>query len=224
VLSQLGVSENSKTRLSFWAVDNAIASDSILKVAGSKNFFLQKAQEIEPLMEKMAIAQFQNLLTQGKNAAAVEKAKVELTAKLKALNKKGEIISEELAKQNEALTVDGQVANIVQFNEQVISVALALLTNQDGAKEAAQELAAQADQLAQVLPLFALDQKALKSGMDKVGTAMGQQQGMEALAQLGESIGQLVDGTQLEVSYGIIMKNIEFLSKLTLMTNPEYNR
>lgn len=224
VLSQLGVSESSKTRLSFWAADNALAANTILQIAGSKNFFLQKGGEIEPLMEKLVIAQFQDLMSGGKNAEGVEKAKVELIAKLKVLNEKGDIMPEELAKQNPALSIDGQVANMVQFNQQVISVVVALLSSEEGAVEVAQELAAQAEQLAQAAPLFALDQKALKSGLTKLGEAFSKQQGLEVLAQLGEVTGQLVDGTQTETSYGIIMKNIEFLSKLTVMTNPEYNR
>lgn len=224
VLSQLGVSDQSKTRLSFWALDNAIASNQILQIAAEKNFFLQKASEIEPLMEKMAIAQFQDLLSQGKNAEAVAKAKTELVAKLKALNKKGEVVSEELLKANPELSIDGQVENMVAFNKQVMSVALALLTQQEGADQIAQQVAQQANQLAEALPLFALDQKALKSGLDKVGKALGTQEGLEALQELGSAAGQLVDGTELEVSYGIIMKNVEFLNKLTLMTNPEYNR
>lgn len=224
VLSQLGVSDKSKTRLSFWSLDNAIAANTILQVASSKNFFLQKAHDIEPLMEKLAIAQFQDLLSQGKNSEAVSKAKAELTAKLKVLNKNGEIVSAEIAKENPMMSIESQVENISAFNNQVISVAVSILLKQENAKTAAQELASEADQLAEILPLFALDQKALKSGLEKVGKALGEQKGLEMLTDLGSAVGNLVDGTQLEVSYGIIMKNVEFLNKLTLMTNPEYNR
>lgn len=224
VLSQLGVSESSKTRLSFWAVDNAIASNSIIQIAGRKNFFLQKSQEIEPLMELLAIAQFQDLLTQGKNATVVESSKAALIAKLNALNKDGEVVSAEQVKTNASLSIETQVESIAAFNKQVISVAIALLTNETGAPEAAQELAAQSDLLAQALPLFALDQKALTAGMKKIGAELEKKKGFEVLGQLGQRTSQLVDGSQLEVSYGIIMKNIEFLNKLTLMTNPEFNR
>lgn len=224
VLSQLGVSDKSKARLSYWALDNAIASNLILQVAAEKNFFIQKEEEIGPLMEKLAIAQFQDMLSQGKNAEDVKKAQAALVTKLNALNKKGEIVSEEMLKANPNMTIEGQVEGMIGFNKQVIGVAVALLTKQQGADQVAQQVAEQAGQLAEALPLFALDQKALKSGLDKVGKAMSQTQGMEGLAQLGEAAGQLVDGTQIEISYGIIMKNVEFLNMLTLMTNPEYNR
>jgi len=224
VLSQLGVSEKSKTRVSYWALDNAIASNAILQEAAKKNFFLQKEEEISPLMETLALAQFKDLLSQGKNAEEVTKAKTALLEKLKALNAKGDIASEEFVKESPKLSVEGQVDMMTDFNKQVIAVSIALITQQQGADEVGQQLANQAGQLAEVLPLFALDQKALKSAMTKAGEALGKTQGMEALAQLGQAAGQLVDGTQLEVSYGIIMKNVEFLNMLTLMTNPEYNR
>ncbi|WP_295899456.1 zinc-dependent metalloprotease [uncultured Bdellovibrio sp.] len=224
VLSQLGVSDKSKTRLSYWALDNAIASNLILQVAAEKNFFIQKEGEIAPLMEKVVIAQFQDMLSQGKKAEDVAKAKADLIAKLNELNKKGEIVSEEMLKANPQMTIEGQVEGMVGFNKQVIGVAVALLTQQQGADQIAQQVAEQAGQLAEALPLFALDQKAIKSGLDKIGKAMSQTKGMEGLAQLGDAAGQLVDGTQIEISYGIIMKNVEFLNMLTLMTNPEYNR
>ncbi|WII72882.1 hypothetical protein QJS83_03230 [Bdellovibrio sp. 22V] len=224
VLSQLGVSEKSKTRLSFWALDNAIATNTIMQVASEKNFFLQNTEVIQPLMEKMIMAQFQNLMSQGKNAEEVTKAKTELIAKLNELNKNGQVVSPDFVKANPQFGIEGQVENMIMFNDSVIQVTIALLTEQQGAQEVAQQLAEQANMLAEALPLVAIDHLALKAGLTKIGQALGQQKGMEALAQMGDVVGQLVDGTQTEISYGIIMKNLEFLNMLTLMTNPEYNR
>ncbi|MFV3408454.1 hypothetical protein ACNH6C_07590 [Bdellovibrio bacteriovorus] len=223
-LSQLGVSEKSKTRLSFWALDNALASQTLVDVAAQKNFFIQNAEVLNPLMQKMAVLQLQNLLTQGQMEAKLTEAKTALTAKLNELNKDGKIVSAEMVKANPNLSIEKQVELMTQLNEQVISISVAVLTKQQGAQEAAQELAAQTAQLAEVLPLLALDFNALNEAMKTAGEALSKQQGLEVLAQLGDVSSQLVDGGGLEVSYGIIMKNLEFLNKLTLMTNPEYNR
>ncbi len=223
-LSLLGVSEQSKTRLTFWALDNAIAANGILRVASVKNFFIQQSPVLEPLMGQLAINQFQNLMSQGKNAEKVESAKAQLIAKLNELNANGMIAHPEMVKANPQLSVESQVANIMGFNEQVISVTIEVLLKSEGAVNVALELKNQADNLAKAVPIFAVAQKSLKGSMDQVAKVYGQQKGFEVLANLGEVMGQIVDGSQLDSSYGMIMKNIEFLSNLTLVTNPEYNR
>jgi hypothetical protein len=223
-LSQLGVSDQSKTRLNYWALDNATAANNLFQFASQKNFFIQKENEIAPLMDKLILAQFQNLMSQGKSVAEVEKAKKDLETKLLELNKKGDIISEEIAKQSKDLSIEGQVQNISKLNEQVITIAIGILTQNENAQQAAQQLAAQANRLGEVLPLFAIDQKVLKQTLAKLGQALGSKPETALLKDLGEVVGQLVDGSQTEVSYGMIMKNIDFLSKLTIVTNPEYNR
>nr|BFD68265.1 hypothetical protein HAGR004_32870 [Bdellovibrio sp. HAGR004] len=223
-LSQLGVSADSKTRLTYWAVDNALASGTLLQVAAEKNNVLQASDVIVPMIEKMVALQTQDLLTQGKMAEQVKAAKEALTAKLNELNKDGKLVSAELVKANPQLSVEGQVAMMEELNKQIISVSIALLTEQKGAQEAAQQLADQASQIEEVLPLFSLNFTAVKSGLEKTGAALSKNKGFEVLEQLGDVVGQLVNGSNLEVSYGIIMKNLEFLNKLSLMTNPELNR
>lgn len=234
VLSQLGVSEQSKARVGFWALDNALASQTILKVASTKNFFIQKNVEIQPLMEKLIIAQVKEMTTIGASAdkktadpkatAEVTAAKAALAAKLNALNKKGEIVSEEDIAANPALKLENQVEGMAAFNQQVIQLSFMLVQGDQQATDSASSIAAQTAQLAEADPLMALAQKALISALTKVGESMGKVPGQEAVAQLGQATGQLVSDQVLESSYGIIMKNVEFLNMLTGMTNPEYAR
>lgn len=222
-LSQLGVSDNSATRLSFWAVDNAVATNSVLQTANMKNFFIKNTEVIQAPIEKLVAEQVIGFLSEKGNAEKIAAAKAELTAKLNELNTNGMIASKAMVQANPQLSVEGQVAIIEQFNSQVINMTLAALTGQD-VSEHATGLKNEADMMAEALPLLAVGQVALRSSMAKVGQQLSKTQGFEVLKDMGDIASQLVDGSQLEVSYGIIMKNIEFLNMLTLMTNPELNR
>lgn len=222
-LSQLGVSDTSATRLSFWAVDNAVASNSVLQLANMKNFFIKNTEVIQAPIEKLVAEQVIGLLSEKGNAEKIAAAKTELVAKLNELNSTGMIASKAMVQANPQLSVEGQATIIEQFNQQVIEMILAAMTGQD-VSEHAGELKAQADMMAEALPLLAVGQVSLKSGLTKVGQQLSKTKGLEALKDMGDIARQLVDGSQLEVSYGIIMKNVEFLNMLTLMTNPELNR
>jgi hypothetical protein len=232
VLSQLGVNEQSKTRVGFWALDSATSAQAILKIAATKNFFIQKNAEIQPLMEKMITAQFQataakssdDKAAQAKLDEAVKTAKAALVAKLNDLNKKGEVVSAEQLAASPQLAIASQVEAIAGLNEQLMQVTMALLSGDQETIGRAGEYAAQAAQLADSLPLIALDQKAFVSALTALGEEIAKTPGQEAFAQLGEAAGQLVSEQALETSYGIIMKNVEFLNMLTNMTNPEYAR
>lgn len=224
-LSQLGVSENSKTRMSYWALDNAIVSDKILKIAASKGFFLKHEAEILPLMENLVIAQFSAVASQGKNAEEVATAKADLITKLNELNANGDIIPAETTKKNPAATIERQVESLVTFNNQIITFAIGIIRNDPSVTARVADMAKSTDQLAKNNAFAALSQKALKSGLEKTGKALSEgNEKLKAFEKLGDSAAKVVDGSQLETSYGIIMKNIEFLNMLTLLTNPEYNR
>lgn len=223
-LSLLGVSEKSKTRLSFWALDNAYVSESIIQIANHKRFFIQQTPVMGPLMLNLATNQFLNIMSQGANLEKVTAAKKELIAKLTELNKEGFIALPEVVKENPQYSIESQVEIIADFYEKIITVALDVIMNNEGAIEVAYDLKNQAANLASALPIFAVAQQALNAGMNQAGSFYSKQKGYEALVGLGPVTAQIVDGSQLMISYGVIMKNIEFLNKITLVTNPEYNR
>lgn len=223
-LSALGVSETSKTRLSYWALDNATAANDIMAIASRKNFMIQRQDVLGPLMAKLIQAQLTDMLAQGKKQADVAAAKAALIAKVNELNKGGMILSAEELKANPTMSIEGQVENMVKYNESVLGVAFGLLTEQQGAQEAGAQLRENSSQLAESFLLFAADQKSLVAVANAFGEAGSKTAGQEKLAQFGSIVNQLVDANSLDVSYGLIMKNVDFLNKLTLMTNPEYNR
>jgi len=232
VLTQLGTSDQSKARVGFWALDNAIASQAILKYAGQKDFFIQNNKDIQPLMEKLIAAQFQVVAARSsqdktvgvKAAEEAAKAKKALIAKLNALNKKGDIVSAATVQANPQMSIDGQVTAIMGLNEEFLQITMGLLANDDQIVSRAPELTAQAAQLADTLPLVALDQKAFISAMTAIGNEIAKNPGQESFADLGQAAGQILNGDSLETTYGLIMKNVEFLNMLTNMTNPEYAR
>lgn len=204
VLSQLGVSEESKIRVGFWALDNADAANNILSVAARKNFFIKKTPEIQPLMEELIKVQIKG--------ADVSRVKESLLQKLEEINSKGEIISETQVKVNPMLSLKNQTDILVRFTQKRISLAIELAQKGDKTdeekKKQADEISTTAEEsilFAEELPLFAIAQNALDS-------------------TLGGTVGKFINPSHLETSYGLIMKNIEFLSMLTGMTNPEYNR
>lgn len=232
-LSQLGVDENSKTKLTFWALDNATSAQQILQIAASKNFFIRNSKDITTVMEKLVMAQITAMFSkQAKEQASqdttqddgVKKAKAELVAKLNELNKTGQIVSEEQLKANPGFSIEAQVEEIANFNEQMIQISFALLTGNQQVAGMVSQLAKQAADLADQAPLIALDQKALVTTLTQFGELMAKQSGQKQFAELGQKAGEILSEQSLETSYGLIMKNIEFLSMLTRMTNPEYNR
>lgn len=224
-LSILGTPANSQARVSFWALDNASASNNIINVAAKKNFFIQMGPVVVPLMQKIVEVQLKAALTGTDDAEALAKAKADLLAKLNEINKDGEIISEEIAKQNPTLSVSGQVDNLLNLNKSSISVALAGVQQTPGIAAQAEALKKQAAVISERFPLFALGQQALSKTTTEVGEAIAAQQpNMAALGQLGAKVSELGDGSALEVSYGMIVRNLEFLNLLSIMTNPELAR
>lgn len=226
-LSQLGVSNTSAVRLSYWANDNAVAANNIINVAAAKNAFIQKTPQIQPSMEKLAAAQLNALLAKNqakdvadKAAADAAKVKAETLAKLNDLNKNGELVSAELLKQNPNLTIENQLNAIVSLNDQLIQAAFTLILRPDMADQL-QPLVANASQLADNLPLFAIAQKGLVASLDKAGEEFAKNEKTQGLADLGQAAKKVTNGDALELSYGIIMKNVEFLNTLSAMTNPE---
>ncbi|UOF01095.1 zinc-dependent metalloprotease [Bdellovibrio reynosensis] len=229
-LSQLGVSESSTTRLSFWALDNATSSNAILSVAAAKNFFIQSGKVLEPLFAKLFIAQVQSSFGGEKFNEMVAKEKAVLIEKLNELNKDGKIVSADVVKANPELAIEKQIEYIIAENKEVIALAIDLQNATDKKQnmkphlEKSRSLRTKTYLAGQALPLHSLSQKAVKATGAQLGAALAEQSKNPSFKGWGNWASQLVNGMQLDVSYGVIMKNIEFLSKLTLMTNPEYNR
>ncbi|HEY8271250.1 MAG TPA: hypothetical protein VIG33_10215 [Pseudobdellovibrionaceae bacterium] len=235
VLTKLDVSPTSSARVGFWALDNATVSQYILNMAAEKNFFIQKMPEIQPAMEKLIGLQLQQELSKGVSAdkktadanitADVEKARTELIGKLHALNTKGDIVSADTVKNSPKMSIESQVDGLMSFNSQVIVLSVALVSDAGKIKQSlVDDVAVGAAEFADISPLAAIDQKALLASLTAAGKTLGNAKGSEAFAELDQAAGQLVTTSALESSYGIIMKNIEFLNLLTSMTNPEYSR
>ncbi|MGZ3745535.1 MAG: zinc-dependent metalloprotease, partial [Pseudobdellovibrionaceae bacterium] len=226
VLSKLGTPNNSKTRIGYWALDNATASQKLLTIAASKNFFIQKAPEIQPILEKLIALQLQEELSKNtspdKKMASIKK---ELVDKLTALNGKGEVVSAEDLKENPKMSIENQVEDLMLFNSNIISAAVSMVTNPDKVDNSDVEgISADAAFFADISPLSAVDQKALSSSLAAEAKALSSQKGKEAFTGMEDALAQLINPRELETSYGLIMKNIEFLHLLTSMTNPQYSR
>lgn len=223
-LTQLGVSRDSKRRVSYWALDNAAAASGIVRVAAEKDFFIRNEEFIAKELSDLAGLQLVDLLSGGAQKEKIKEAKIALSAKLTTLNRKGQILSSEAIKQNPKLNIEAIVDDLSEYNRALFQLAIGLLKQDPAASKQAQNFAKLSFELAEAIPLYSLNQKAALQSSMVVGKNISGQKNFEILAQLGQVVGNLVSGDQLENSYGIIMKNLDLLSRLSLMTNPELNR
>lgn len=223
-LSNVGVSSSSESRVSYWALDNAVGAQRIIGTAAEKAFYLANAEEIKARLEALLIAQVQDIMSQGKQQEVVAKATASVVAFLTELNKDGKVISKEVMAANPQATIQNLVDGIVQMNLQTFQFAVAEVIKGKNDEMAAQMMA-QSEMLAKAAPIYALQQGALLSGLQKIAQQFGKVPGLEVTAQLPAAAERTVAGDSgLEYSYGIIIKNLEFLNMLTNMTNPEYAR
>jgi len=116
-------------------------------------------------------------------------------------------VSPAVATVNPGMKIEIQVESIAAFNAQIIQMSFIVLMGGQQFGDAIQELAVQAEQLADSLPLMALTQKALVASMTQFGEDLAKKQGQEAPKQLGRATAQLVSEQALETSYGLIRKN-----------------
>lgn len=231
VLNRLGVSENSKARLGFWALDDASAAEVIIAEAARKNLFIQNEPQIQPLMEQLFLAQLEAAVSattsadkqtpSAKALAQVDKAQKSLLAKLTDLNRGHQIVHPEMAARNPAYKLENQVGNLMQFNAQFIDVSVAMVSRV-ASEEDVSAFAEMTQSLGESLPIFAAGQKAIVAALQTKEKLTPEQKPI--FAALGQISNLLLDENTLETSYALIMKNVEYLNSLTLMTNPEYNR
>jgi hypothetical protein len=237
-LSLAGVQNASKTKVSYWAVDNADAANVIMSEAGKLNFYIQNNDQIESGMDDLVKAQLNALIgkaiaqnddqakaNDAKTAPVVAQAKATLLVKLNALNKNGDLVPEALAKQG--ASIEAQVEKIMAVNDAILAAGLSTLIQGGNDASAIQQVATEANSLADQLPLFAVDQKALVKGtsgftLNSLAGGDPANQDPAGNKKLSEVIGQVVSGSQIDFRYGLLMKNVQFMNMLTLMTNPEY--
>lgn len=235
VLNQLGVSPDSKARIGYWALDNALVSKTMVETAARKNTFIQMTPVVGPLMDAMIVAQLKAELSRMATKdhtpdpallPAIDAAKTALYKKLTELNAKGEIVTPEEVKEYPMLALAMQVEQMSRYSTQVIQVTLGLLTD-DGqeAQAAADELRDRGAKITQGIPLFGVLQTTAFATLKREGAALAETNpDLAPLAKLGQQSRSVLNVNILENSYGIILKNLEFLSSITAMTNPEYAR
>lgn len=232
-LSQLGVKSTSAAKVMFWALDNAAVAQGLLEGAAELNNFLQVSDKLSPIMQQMSAAQLQISLIEslkGNKATEADKKMIaDSKAKLKTATdtlvaeiKAAKLISDELAAQNPQLSAEGQAQLINEVNKQIITGALTALLVPASAEDVITDLKGQLQEIGKTLPLVDFAQEATST---VVANFAKQFEGKKTpLADIGQVVGQIASGGQTEFKYGLQMKNIEFLSKLTMMTNPEYAR
>lgn len=210
-LTQLGVDKNSKTKLSYWAFDNAVSADSLVRSAAKKYFFLDNEASVTKLLESLSAAHIALILDDGKDQSITQKltadlntAKTNFSAELTKLNdanEKGIVTDEEIkaGAPDIALMTD----MVLQINDLIVQ-----------SFQSGQKLEERIRDIDEQFPLFDYSQKVF------VKVLSNKLQNEEVSAQLQS----VINGGKTELKYGLIMKNLQFLNQLTFMVNPEYNR
>lgn len=245
-LSPLGAVKNSQARISFWAMDNATMADRIVFAAQEKYFFIDLADKLLAETTKMVKAQASALIAlEAKDQAAAEAAdkvsaaaKTELVKILTAANKDGRIVSPEDVIKQPTFAIDKQVDSIETMNRSLVEIAQQLIKAQgkpdeiQKVQERAAKFSAWVDEIGESLPAIAAAQKASVNALlaaakqrqaDVKGDAKDAQ--LRLLATSSNIANSLFTSYRKnESEYGLMVRNINFLHQLTLMTNPEYNR
>ncbi len=224
-LANLGVANDSSARVSYWPLDNALYANDILTRAAKMNFFIQKQSIIQPLMENMVHVQLNGIIAQATGKTDdLEKAKADtVTARTALVAKLNELNSDHMIATADAndLSVDNQVDTVILSNQAFLVGGLTNMARGSDADLKALASAAQAgNQLANVYPLFAVQQKALLAATDGF-IPPGANKDSDSL---GKVLARSISGSQTETNYGLFLRMVQFLNRLTLMTNPEYAR
>lgn len=227
-LNNLGVNANSSRKVNYFAADGGLVSDLVVNVASRKAFGIKLATDMNINLQKLAYAQLINITSGGKKAADVATAKQAVLKQAQELNKDGNIVSKEMIAENPDITLEKQVNMIEILNQNILSASFGLMTEDKKSAEEAQKMAIELLNNMKVLeaqfPLIAANSKALSAAISTVATKSAGTAGEQMMANLSSIVSQIVDGTQNEISYGIIMKNLDFLARITEVTNPELSR
>lgn len=229
-LSPLGAQQGSKSRLKYWAIDNAVAAQNVITDSAQMDFLIQSTPALSQAMKKLTTAQIKELLNgKAENQAdesvktEVTLAKEELLKTMTQLNQHGDLASEEMVKSNPKLSLEGQVEMMAQLSAQSVNMAILILNGNQEAQQAAARMNQQLSTIVEALPVFNILNQTVRDSLTEFGEIVSKQKGLEKFAQMGDVV-RFIPSNSMELKYGIIMKNIEFLSSLTIMTNPEYNR
>ena len=233
-VSQFDAKMNSQ-KLNYYALDNGMMSGNIVTKAHKLLTLIINTDPIKKQMTEILLSQIKG------DATALKASQSKLLQYLNLVNAKGELISAEELKLAPQLSLENQVQLVSTIFEtyytsesaKVLLKSLIDLSKQFQAKpelqkDPAYQAQAQAlvklktanADLAQALPMMALAQRTLmeytKVAAEKAKT--------EEEANLANAVGFFLADQDFEADYGILLNSIDFLNKLTRMTNPELTR
>lgn len=231
-LSQLGVDKKSGAKMMFWALDNADIANNLLMKAYQSGKYLEAEESFSKDMKELALNQIEIELAEsliGDTMTEQQKFKLELlklkteaikSTLVKILTKSKLVSAEEIA-QDPSLAIDKQVEMVQKIYSTLMKVSIMILKNPVVKDQLVQKMAPSLQQLAQELPIADIAQRIFS---ETASAYVEESKDKETLINMVVTINSLAASGNTEAKYGMQMKNIEFLSKLTAMVNPEYAR
>jgi hypothetical protein len=248
-LSPVGTVAKSSAGISYWALDNATMASNILNIAAARYIYLALAEPLKPIMAKMAKSLLDGVIaTEAKDAAGIAKAEKDITElsavllkQLQEANKDGALVSKETEAQDPRFSLASQVGTIVDMNRGLAMITNMLLQGQGKTPEeqkAIQQAAAKYVEttriIGEAMPLIGSAQLATKAALalaieNRKKELAGQDPQKDRTLILLSAEANVANqvyraASKNETDYGLIMSSVKFLSDLTRMTNPEYNR
>lgn len=226
-LNKLGVDKNSTRKINYFATDGALVPDFLVSIASGIQVDLSVGETAKTEFTNLAMAQYNNLLTgmtDEKSKASEGSAKAKLIEKLNSLNKNGQLVSAELLKANPNLTIEKQIEMLMSMNYQVLSISFGLAENPKDVELLATQmnLRKTIESLEENLMIFSINSRTFVGNM---GTILKQfesnKEAHATLSKVRSYVRSMFNERYAENRYGDLVKNIDFLSQITKVTDPE---
>lgn len=243
VLTQIDASETSTQRLGYHALDNATVAQSIVSEAQRQLFYVKNGDALKASLGKLLVAQLQAgsadpKLSDEDKAKLAQALKDAETALVKQIGDAGAVAAV-LVPEGSALATKGNVIeNVVKFveaqNAKLLGKDAMDLYKELGAMMTAVQKDPRVRDSAEARELMDFIEQ-VKGSNGEVAKAVP----LAGLAQLvlkefaasqtgAEAIASGLDATTAEVdfatNYGYLLNSVDFLAKLTRITNPEFTR
>jgi len=247
VLSPLGVTKTSQAKMSYWAADNAKVANVILERGTEIKFFIDLSEQMSASATKLVSAQSALVIATaakdqaaiGANTRKIVQAKKEMLKVMTAANKTGLLATPEQITAEPSFALDKQVETIESMSLGLLN--LIAQADRDMTKEEEEKFGTEVqkfiswlNEIGLTLPAVASAQKAILNGLNLTleqikKTTNGAEPESTPQGKLLAITSRVAKNmfsaySQNETDYGLILRNINFLNQLTLMTNPEYNR
>ncbi len=206
--------------LKFWALDNATIAGSMVKDAAAKRALIEKSEALVKVLIRGYSAQEKN------DQADLSKAREEAAQILNDLNKNRVLLSD--VEMQSGKTAQFLFDSALSFMSVQLQSAIDLIASARKAGYSdevivqalpmiSKEMATQSAAAAKIVPILGIAQKALLKMVPEDSE-------IADVSLLGKTLASYLNPNVLEINYGIMVNNLQFLNQILTTMHPEMNR